>query len=110
MFRGSVGRRSLRSPFEHAAAAAVLLRERLVDRISVEYAGEADEELLDEVELLLLPRLLRLRLEVAPLPLQLDGGRRHAARVAPATVLQVGRFSVMSRDFMCGAKEREPEM
>ena len=91
MFRGSVVGRSPRSPFEHAApAAAVLLREGLVDRISVEYAGEADEELLDKVELLLLPRLLRLRLEVAPLPLQLDGGRRHAARVPSAAVLEVG--------------------
>ena len=92
MFRGSVvGRSPARSPFEHAApAAAVLLREGLVDRISVEYACEADEELLDEVELLLLPRLLRLRLEVAPLPLQLDGGRRHAARVPPAMAVLVG--------------------
>ena len=76
------------------------LRECLVDRISVEYAGEADEELLDKVELLLLPGcLLRLRLEVAPLPLQLDGGRRHAARVPPAAVLVV-RFSVLSRYFI----------
>ena len=99
MFRGSVVGRSPWSLLGHAAA-AVLLREGLVDRISVEYAGEADEELLDEVELLLLPRLLRLRLEVAPLPLQLDGGRRHAARVAPAmAVLQVGGsvFSVVAR-------------
>ena len=67
-------------------------QKRLLNCAPVEYACEADEELLDKVELLLLPRLLRLRLEVAPLPLQLDGGRRHAARVAPAmAVLQVGR-------------------
>ena len=112
MFRGSVGRRSLRSPFEHAAAAAVLLRERLVDRISVEYAGEADEELLDEVELLLLPRLLRLRLEVAPLPLQLDGGRRHAARVAPAmAVLQVGRsFFQCCREMSCAEQKKKSQI
>ena len=69
-----------------AAAAVVVLWEGLVHRISVEYARETDEELLDEVELFLL-RLLRLRLEVAPLPLQLDGGRGHAARVPPAAVL-----------------------
>ena len=70
-----------------AAAAVVVLWEGLVHRISVEYARETDEELLDKVELLLL-RLLRLRLEVAPLPLQLDGGRRHAARVPPAAILR----------------------
>jgi hypothetical protein len=67
-------------------------RSRARQLVSVKYAGETDEELLDKVELFLLLVVRSLHLEVPPLALQSHrglGGLVSLADVLAVLVLQV---------------------